>query len=42
MQAILADEKRIFEVSNKMKVYQLETHHLLCQLLNPKYLPPLN
>lgn len=41
MQAILSDEKRIFEVSNKMKVYQLETHRLLCNLLNPKYLGPL-
>ena len=41
MQAILDDEKRIFEVSNKMKVYQLETHRLLCNLLNPKYVGPL-
>lgn len=40
MQAILADEKRIFDVSNKMKVYQLETHRLLCERLNPKYLGP--
>ena len=40
MDAIIADEKGIFEVSNKMKVYQMESHRLLCQLLNPKYLNP--
>lgn len=42
MDTILADEKRIFEVSNKMKVYQMDSHRFLCQLLNPKHLGSLS
>lgn len=41
MQALLVEEKKLFEIFNKMKVFQMETLNLLSKKLNPNYLGPL-
>lgn len=41
MDSLLGEEKKLFEIFNKMKVFQVETHRMLSQNLNPNYLPHL-